>query len=326
MTLPTVPDPRKLGSLVFDLCEVLIVFFRKWSYKSAAVTILSVSVFARAVPVFSQHKLRADLNEEIITIPASIHDHEYHLETTLFRPNKVDRFPLIVIAHGTNKPPPGVKYQQPRERSIVLSETFVRQGFAVAIPMRRGYGSSAGEQVRIKNNDLTAYGLENALDIQQAIRFLAKQPYVDPNKIIISGWSTGGLAAMAYLSEPDDGVLGVINFHGGVRPHNFKHDPLLTARIDAFVRYAKTTHLPSLWFYTANDHSSRPPFIKRLHKAYVSNGGNAVLVQLGPFKQDGHMISQDRDGLPFWQEKVRAFLTELTNEAAKSAGQDASKQ
>jgi dienelactone hydrolase len=272
MTLPTVPEWRKLARHLFDKCQLLIGFCensggtlqtlpaRKWLAKLAAVTVLWISGLALAVPVFAQHRLRADLNEEIITIPASIHDHEYHLETTLFRPNKVDRFPLIVIAHGTNKPPPGGKYRQPRDRSIVLSETFVRQGFAVAIPNRRGYGSSDGDQVRIKNNDLTAYGLENALDIQQAIRFLAKQPYVDPNKIIICGFSTGGLAALAYLSHPDNGVLGVINFHGGVRPHNFEHDPVLTARIDAFVSYAKTTHLPSLWFYTANDHSSRPQF------------------------------------------------------------------
>ncbi|MFI4980744.1 MAG: hypothetical protein ACHQIO_10370, partial [Nevskiales bacterium] len=57
--------------------------------------------------------------------------------------------------------------------------------------------------------------------------------------------------------------------------------------IAAFVTYAKTTSVPSLWFYTANDHSSRPAFIARLYEAYQRAGGKAQLVQLGPFVDGG---------------------------------------
>jgi dienelactone hydrolase len=250
----------------------------------------------------------ADLNEEIVSIPAVIHGQTFHLEATLFRPNKMGTFPLIVINHGTS---PEAFQNSERKRYLVASNAFVSQGFAVVVPMRRGYGSSEGNRVGDGGGDLTRYGRENALDIKAAIQFLKTQSYVYPKRIIVIGQSTGGLATMAYLSMADEGVLGGINFHGGVRPRNFTDDPLLGARIEAFATYAKTTRLPSLWFYTANDHSSRPPFIARLYDAYQRAGGKAQLVQLGPFLADGHTLFERPEGLEIWWPKVSAFMANL---------------
>jgi dienelactone hydrolase len=252
--------------------------------------------------------LDADLNEEVIGVPAVIQGRTFHLSATLYRPAKVGKFPLIVVNHGTSPDP--VRNAE-RKRYPAASKAFVAKGFAVVIPMRRGYGGSEGSQVRRYGDDLTRYGLENALDIKGSIQFLKAQPYVDGKRIVVIGQSTGGLATMAYLSMADQGVLGGINFHGGVRPRNFIADPLLDARVAAFATYAKTTSLPSLWFYTANDHSSRPAFITRLYEAYQQAGGRAQLVQLGPFMQDGHTLFERPEGLDIWWPKVWEFLATL---------------
>lgn len=242
--------------------------------------------------------------EELIWIPAEIGGERYRLLATLYRPAPAGRFPLVVMNHGTSPNPAG---NARRARFSAAAAAFVRLGFAVVAPMRRGYGGSEGAQVRIRG-DLTAYGLENARDIQAAVRFLQTQTYVDPERMVVLGQSTGGLATMAYLSMADRGVRGGLNFHGGVRPRNLVADPLLESRVTAFAAFARTTALPSLWFYTANDHSSRPAFIARLYAAYQAAGGKAELVQLGDFMEDGHTLVDRAEGVPLWLPHVSAFL------------------
>jgi len=138
-----------------------------------------------------------------------------------------DRQGRLLTANDANGP----------ERFLTASNAFVAQGFAVVVPMRRGYGGSEGNRVGNAGGDLTRYGLENALDIQAAIQFLKTQPYADAKRIVVIGQSTGGLVTMAYLSVAEQGVLSGINFHGGVRPRNLNDDPFLDARIEAFATY-----------------------------------------------------------------------------------------
>ncbi|MBB3210853.1 dienelactone hydrolase [Herbaspirillum sp. Sphag1AN] len=252
--------------------------------------------------------VEVDLNEETISLPALIRGKVYQLETTLFRPDTTNRHPLVVINHGTSE---NTDKNRERARFISASRALVGQGFAVAVPMRRGYGNSEGGQVRLEGADLTDYGLENALDIHGAISYLKSQDYVDPQRMVVIGQSTGGLSTMAYLSMADQGVLGGLNFHGGVRPHNLNSDPKLDARITAFTTYAKSTRIPSMWFYTENDHSSHPEFIVRLHDAYQQAGGNATLVQLPAFGEDGHYLFSREEGLGIWWPKASTFLSAL---------------
>lgn len=274
---------------------------------SVTFLLLAAASLATPIPACAASSDMA-LNEQIIAIPVVIGGQTLHLEATLYRPDTVGRFPLVVINHGTS---PNPMKDAERKRFIVASKAFVARGFAVAIPMRRGYGKSEGYRVVLGDRDLTRYGRENALDIKGAIQFLQTQPYADPNRIVVVGQSTGGLATMAYLGMADRGVLGGINFHGGVRPRNLYGDPLLDARVAAFVTYARTTTLPSLWFYTANDHSSRPEFIAHLYDAYQRAGGKAQLVQLGPFMNDGHYLIDRPEGLGLWWPQTSAFVTAL---------------
>ena len=251
----------------------------------------------------------SDMREEVIWIPATIDGRTLRLQATLFRPANAGRAPVVVINHGTQGGVPG--RDQPRYRALDASRLLVASGYVVLLPMRRGYAGSEGEQVQVHGADLEAYGIDNARDVRAAVTWIRDRDFVDPRRIFVFGQSTGGLTTMAYLGMADEGVVGAVNFHGGMRPHHLDDDPLLDGRIRAFASYAKTTRLPSLWIYTDNDHSSRPPFIARLHAAYRGAGGDAELHQLPSFKRDGHGLFGDPDGRAFWVPLVDAFLQRL---------------
>jgi dienelactone hydrolase len=124
------------------------------------------------------------------------------------------------------------------------------------------------------------------------------------------GQSTGGLTTIAYSSLVAHRVDAIINFHGGMRPSS-PTDCKWQSRIDAFAHYAKTSSPRSLWFYTANDHSSNPEYISRLYKAFTEAGGTAKLVQLPAFEEDGHNLFGRATGGPIWQPIVLDYLKEL---------------
>lgn len=69
-----------------------------------------------------------------------------------------------------------------RHRYCLQSQEFVKRGFVVAIPMRRGYGKSSGQKNQVRMN-ITTFGMENAKDIQATIDFMRREPYVDGKKL-----------------------------------------------------------------------------------------------------------------------------------------------
>ena len=142
----------------------------------------------------------------------------------------------------------------------------MKRGFAVAIPMRRGYGKSGGRK-NLATVNIVAFGLQDAQDIQATIDFLSREPYIDGKRIVLVGQSGGGLASLAYGSLGNPNVKGIINFAGGLRRTSVAMWELDMAQ--AFGMYAKTTKVPSLWFYTENDSYFPPSTAKGAHEAYT---------------------------------------------------------
>ena len=235
-------------------------------------------------------------------------------ETTLFEPSlgaKSDT-PVVIINHGTNSAQP-----QSRYRPLIPVQFFTGLGYSIVVPNRRGYGKSTGKQVKIKNCDLTAYGMDNALDIADVMVWVKNQDRYRGRKLIVIGQSTGGLATMAYSARADSAVAAIINFHGGIRPSS-PTDCKWQARIEAFDAYAPTSHPYSLWIYTANDHSSNPAYIAKLYQSFAAAGGTSQLLQLPAFKTDGHYLFTDPDGLSIWGPLVSHYLQELKISATQN--------
>lgn len=257
------------------------------------------------------------LNEQVLRIPMTITragaTQEIFLEATLFLPDGPGPFPLVVLSHGTTREP-ALRLSQKRLRYEIQSWEFVHWGFAVVIPMRRGYGNSGGDYAEEEGLCEQALfyeaGLESAKDLLATVRFLSAKPYIDPQKIILAGHSTGGFASLAVASRGFPGLLGVINFGGGRGSMKEKNcSPPRLAEV--FEKFGRATRVPTLWIY-AEDDTYFPPWLAReMYRAYTAAGGRARLVMLPAFGGEGHFVFPDGRGLALWTPAVSRFLRGL---------------
>jgi dienelactone hydrolase len=251
--------------------------------------------------------LNPGLNEQIVMVMSGSGASSVALETTIFKPNGDGPFPLLIMNHGKD---PGDPHLQKRDRFIVLSREFVKRGYAVVIPMRKGYSKSSGEYADFGCN-MTDNGFLQAEDLQITLDYALRQRWVDKSRIVVAGQSYGGLATMAFGTRKFPGVRGLINFAGGLRADS--HDcPWQAALVTAFANYgARGGAVPSLWFYGQNDSYFGPDIAGKMHQAYVKSGGNARLVAYGAFKGDAHGMVGSWDGVKVWWPETEKFLRQI---------------
>jgi pimeloyl-ACP methyl ester carboxylesterase len=179
--------------------------------------------------------------------------------------------------------------------------------------MRRGFGLSGGDY---------AEGLKQACDYLPAVRnskddILAaiatvwREPWADPDHILLLGHSTGGLAVLAAATANPSGVVGVLNFDGG------RHSPSETGEpcgsdhlVNTVAALGRTARVPALWLYAENDRSYGPGLAQEMLKAYTAGGAPARWQLLAPFGRDGHDIILNAPA-ETWLPVVESFLAEL---------------
>ena len=252
--------------------------------------------------------------EEVVQIPMVVKgvlkDKQILLEGTLFRQQLGGPFPLVILSHGYMDP--AKRRKQGRIRFEKQSQEFVKRGFAVVIPMRRGYGKSEGNCTEDFSDcskiDLYQAGLESAKDLLATVRFMETQPYIDGRKLLLAGHSAGGFASLAAASQEVDGLLGVINFAGG-RGARGQCSPRQLSR--AMEKFGRTTKVTTWWLYSQNDGFFSPACVKEMHDAFQKAGGKVKLVMLPPFGKDGHYFLPNERGLPLWTYEVDKFLAEI---------------
>lgn len=245
------------------------------------------------------------LNEQILQVPAGKGGHA-RLQTTVFRPDGPGPFPLIIINHGKDA---GAPSQQARDRFIYMATAFVKRGYAVMVPMRRGFAGSTGRYVEYGCN-MTANGLGQASDVRDSLDFARKLPWVDSDRIVVAGQSYGGLATLAMGTQHIPGVRGLINFAGGLRDNTNRCD-WKSELVRAMRTYGGGSPLPSLWMYGENDSLFSPELVTRMHDAYVRAGGNARLVEYGAFRRDAHGLIGSREGEKVWWGETEQFLKRI---------------
>ena len=255
------------------------------------------------------------LNEHVLFAPMQNESQAIKLQTTIFKPDGSGPFPLVILSHGvpSDSDKPEVAKVKYRQRFSTQAQEFVNRGFVVAVPMRRGYGLSGGQMNTYSVSSfftIHTFGLEDAKDIKATIDFMSRQPYVDGKHIVLVGQSGGGLASLAYGSLADPNIKGIINFAGGLKLSRTRLDwPNEMAK--AFGNYAKTTKVPSIWFYAENDSYFPPDVARKAYEAYQKNGGQAKLFALPAFKKDGHTLFHSADGNQMWREEVLKFLEQI---------------
>jgi dienelactone hydrolase len=273
---------------------------------SIAVGIAIVGLSMLGICFAQEAGLDARLNEQIVMIPSGFGAGTVELETTVFKPPGNGPFPLIVMNHGKE---PGNPHFQKRDRFIYLSREFVKRGYAVVLPMRKGFAKSTGEYMDFGCN-MAGNGQLQANDLQGALDYLRRQPWVDKDRIVVAGQSYGGLATIALGTRNVPGVRGLINFAGGLRTDGGDCQ-WQASLVDAFAEYGMKSSVPSLWFYGENDSYFNHDLASRLFNAYTAGGGNAELVAYGSFKSDAHSMAGSRDGVKVWLPETEKFLQKI---------------
>jgi dienelactone hydrolase len=250
------------------------------------------------------------LNERVVFIPQRKVAGSPKLETTLYRPDGDGRFALVVMSHGIPGDKVAMRQEQRRFRWVRQAEEFVKRGFVVAIPMRRGYGRSEGVENPARAAYAAGSGLEDALDIEAVVEALSSEPYVDATRVIALGQSGGGLASLALATKDPPWLKAVLNFAGGLKGGDAHRGEDWEGPLVREFAKLGATNVPSVWIYTENDSYFGPALVKDLYAAYTKNGAKVVLHQLGPFGRDGHGFWGAAQTIPKWWPLAETFLRE----------------
>jgi dienelactone hydrolase len=222
---------------------------------------------------------------------------------------------LVVINHGSPANSADRPHVQLGSCDQEAAQWFLRRGYVVAFPLRRGYGATGGKWVEGYDTcDMADYfraGLETARDINAAVEGLTTLPFVRPEAAVVIGQSAGGWGAIAYDSLAHPKVTAFIVMAGGRGGHT--HDepnrnchPERLAR--AAGQYGKTASTPMLWVYAQNDTFFDPAIARALYQSFTANGGHATFEQPGPFGTDGHHLFFGRGGSSIWGPLVESYL------------------
>jgi len=236
------------------------------------------------------------------------------LSGLLYRPKGAGPFPLVIINHGS----PRDYASLPTIRSVFLtpSSWFVAHGYAVVVPLRRGYGTSQGtfaeSDGRCNNRDYQHSTEEAARDILAVFAYMRRQSFIDPSHTIIVGHSAGGWASLAAIANNPPGVVGAINFAGG-RGSDAPGHVCQPERLLASAReFGRRTRVPTLWLYAENDKFFGPMLAREMFAAFTaSHSAEATFVSLPAFGDDGHALVLNGTSLSIWEPAAKAFLAKL---------------
>lgn len=254
----------------------------------------------------------ARMEESVMRVPVGEGARPASIEVTVFKPEGGGPFPIVVLSHGSPRDA-AERRLEGRQRMVAQSLEFVRMGFAVLVPTRRGYGNSEGEWAEAygpcSDPDYYKAGLESARDLRATVDAARSLPWADTNRIVLAGQSAGGFGSVAAASLPLKGLLGVINFAGGrgsLAPDEVCGESRL---IEAMSRYGAAARVPELWIYSVNDRFFPPALAHRMYEAFVHAGGAAEFVQAPANGIDGHAYFAT--AMDDWAPRVARFLKRI---------------
>jgi dienelactone hydrolase len=218
----------------------------------------------------------------------------------LHRPEGAGPFPAIVFNHGSEKLP-GTKGGQ--------AEFYVRRGFVLFVPHRRGQGRSSNAGAYIDDAPAASPAFTDALvaqndDVMAAVRFVASLPYVDGKRVAVAGCSLGGIESL-LAAERGTGIVGAIDFAGAAM--TWASNPSLQDRMKAAARNAR---VPVFFLQAENDYDTTP---SRVLAEEMKKAGKPHRVHVfpptGTTHADGHAFCAG-GAHPPWGDEVLAFLEE----------------
>jgi len=270
---------------------------------------LTTSAAAQEAPPNPKLVPPAPLHEQILHLSGDP-DRPVNLVVTVYTPMGTGPFPLAVINHGANGSSEKPAEMQ-RYRFTMAAYYFLSRGYAVALPMMRGYAGSGGAQTN-HGCDLPEIALDNGRDIAGLIASLAADPHIDTSRVVVAGQSFGGWNTLGLGALQPDHVRGLISFSGGVKSTACIDERIgYRALIQGAQRFGANTQIPSIWFFGDNDSLFPKDVWRGMHQVYTQAGASAELVDIGSFMNDSHQMLSYPEGIALLAPKLDAFLQRI---------------
>jgi dienelactone hydrolase len=218
--------------------------------------------------------------------------------------------PAVIWNHGSRGRTRGL--QAPASGATTALEAWLSLGVAVFAPSRRGYDGAEGEDLTAALGeappDSVEYGRRLAArmereteDLLAASDFLAAQPWVDPTRLVCSGYSLGAIVTLLALARTRAFAAGVAFALGAILwPTS---EPVRRLILDT----AEKVDRPLMLVHARNDFSVDPaialePVLAR------RNPVSRVLIYppVGSGPDDGHVFCAL--GADQWSPDVDRFL------------------
>ncbi len=255
------------------------------------------------------------LVREHIRIPAA--GGSYSIAATILRPEGPGPYGVVVLNHGV----PG-REQERRTTSAkdfaLVAPVFARRGYAVVMPMRRGFGATGGEFAEdagsCRHPDYLKGENAAADDVMAAYNYARTLPYVDPQRMILAGQSAGGMTSLfAAGTRRPQGLVAVLAFAAG-RGGNPDLNPGVPCAVEpvaqVFERLGKSVSVPVLFHYAENDRYFNADTSSLWYQRFAAGGAPGEYVLQDAYGSDGHHIFGDLIGLEYWLPTVERFFAE----------------
>jgi dienelactone hydrolase len=238
----------------------------------------------------------------------------YSLALTILRPRGDGPFGAIVLNHGVGEDARDRFLESPT-LFIQAASAFVSRGYAVVMPLRRGFGETGGAFAEDAGECSSPhYGRSEraaASDVLAAYEFARKLPYVDPQRMILAGQSAGGVASLYAAAQQPAGLVAVLAFAAG-RGGNPALHPGIPCAAEAlatlFQDLGSSVRVPVLMYYAENDLYFGPAASRSWFQRLQAGGVEAEYVLQPPFGQNGHFLFGDTKGVELWLPTVERFL------------------
>jgi dienelactone hydrolase len=261
----------------------------------------------------ARSELDAPLREAVHSVPVTGTDSS--IVVTSFRPPGNGPFPWIVLSHGTATTADANRAIG-RYRPLPPIREWVHRGYAVIVPVRRGYGASRGQFADSYGScarpDFRLAGEGAALDLLATVTWAKSEPDLHGGRWLLVGQSAGGFASIYTAAKQPEGLVAVLAFAPGRGgdPQKRPGEPCASDRMAAlFAAAAPHVRVPVLWFYAENDQYIGPRVQKLWFESFRSAGGRGELVVIPPFpERQGHGVFPSARGIPLWTTAVSRFF------------------
>ena len=234
------------------------------------------------------------------------------LEAYLYKPQTSGPFPLVVYNHGS-VPPEQERVEWP---APFVARLLVPAGYAVLVPERRGYGKSDGTPFSQdigtdRGRRFVERQIAEAGDVNAAVDYVLKSQgtSIDPKRIIVVGWSFGGIVTTLAAGSSDQYAAVVVQAPGAL---NWNRSEELRS---ALIQAAGRIPVPTYCAVAENDLTTESA---RAICAAVSANGTPASLKIYPKFESG----RERPGNPpghalfgpfgvdVWRTDLLAFLSE----------------